>query len=404
MKLSEIATYVTDKILSSNISLEDYVTTDSLLQEKKGRAIATNLPPQDCNLTRFQVGDVLVANIRPYLKKIWLADCDGGCSNDVLVFRAINGHSSKFLYAVLLHDAFYDYAMLGSKGSKMPRGDKDQIMRYETPMQSNEDYIGNFIVNIKNKIETLNTINRNLEAMAKQLYDYWFVQFDFPDENGRPYKSSGGKMVWNEKLKREIPEGWSSIKIRDLADTIRESCTPSLMPDLSYRHFSIPAFDKSGDYDIEKGIDIQSDKFIINERLVLISKLNPWTSRVVWCGNYDNQICSTEYVALQPKREWEKGYLYWCLKSEKLIAYASKGATGTSNSHKRVSPEFLTAFDIPYKSDIVKDYSVLTESIQHQILRNKGEIKALTKQRDELLPLLMNGQVSVTPPAVNCDL
>jgi type I restriction enzyme S subunit len=166
MKLSEIATYVTDKILSSDISLEDYVTTDSLLQEKKGRVIATNLPPQECSLIHFQKGDVLVANIRPYLKKIWLADCDGGCSNDVLAFRAINGHSAEFLYAVLLQDLFFEYTMQGAKGSKMPRGDKDQIMRYEIPMQSHEDYIGSFIVNIKDKIETLNAINRNLPLAA----------------------------------------------------------------------------------------------------------------------------------------------------------------------------------------------------------------------------------------------
>jgi type I restriction enzyme S subunit len=166
MKLSEISTYVADKVLSGSINIEDYVTTDSLLQEKKGREIATNLPPQECSLTHFQKGDVLVANIRPYLKKVWLADCDGGCSNDVLAFRAINGHSSDFLYAVLLQDSFYDYVMQGTKGSKMPRGDKEQIMRYELPMQSHEDYIGSFIVNIKDKIKTLNAINRNLPLAA----------------------------------------------------------------------------------------------------------------------------------------------------------------------------------------------------------------------------------------------
>jgi type I restriction enzyme S subunit len=127
---------------------------------------ATNLPPQECNLTHFQEGDVLVANIRPYLKKVWLADGDGGCSNDVLVFRAVDGHKSAFLYAVLLQDSFFDYTMQGAKGSKMPRGDKEQIMRYEIPMQSHEDYIGSFIVNIKDKIEILNSINRNLTLAA----------------------------------------------------------------------------------------------------------------------------------------------------------------------------------------------------------------------------------------------
>ncbi len=91
----------------------------------------------------------------------------------------------------------------------MPRGDKEQILRYEMPTFScSEESIGTFFLNLDRKIHLNERTNQNLEAMAKQLYDYWFVQFDFPNENGKPYKSSGGKMVWNEKLKREIPEGW----------------------------------------------------------------------------------------------------------------------------------------------------------------------------------------------------
>ena len=104
-KLSSIADYVTDKISSNDIALREYVTTDCILQNKKGREIATNLPPQSCCLTRYQRGDVLIANIRPYLKKVWFADIDGGASSDVLVFRVKEGHSPSFLYAVLLQDS-----------------------------------------------------------------------------------------------------------------------------------------------------------------------------------------------------------------------------------------------------------------------------------------------------------
>ena len=108
MFLSDIAVYVKDRVSIQEIRLVDYVTTDSLLQNKRGRICAQNLPPVVCNLTRFQKGDVLVANIRPYLKKIWFADCSGGCSSDVLVFRAKPGHCPNFLYAVLMQDSFYD--------------------------------------------------------------------------------------------------------------------------------------------------------------------------------------------------------------------------------------------------------------------------------------------------------
>ncbi len=171
MKLSDIAEFVTDKISSSSISLDSYVTTDSLLQNKRGRELAQNLPPMQCALTNYKKGDVLVANIRPYLKKVWFADSEGGCSSDVLVFRAKNEHYPSFLYAILMQDAFFDYAMLGAKGSKMPRGDKNQIMRYELPIftSAEEENIGNIMVDIISKINVNRQINDNLPKLDRSL-------------------------------------------------------------------------------------------------------------------------------------------------------------------------------------------------------------------------------------------
>ena len=165
MKLKDIANYVTEKIGSDKITIENYVTTDCILPDKQGRTTATNLPPQRCTLTKFQKGDVLVANIRPYLKKIWCANCDGGASADVLVFRAKNGHTDKYLYAVLMQDAFYDWTMKGPKGSRMPRGDKNQIMDFPIIEMdhSQEEVIGNLISDIENKINLNKQINRNLD-------------------------------------------------------------------------------------------------------------------------------------------------------------------------------------------------------------------------------------------------
>ena len=169
-QLCEIAYFVTDKIPLENVLLTDYVTTDSLLPNKAGRCIAQNLPPQKCVLTHYKCGDVLVANIRPYLKKIWFADREGGASADVLVFRAKSGHSQEFLYASLLQDSFYDYVMKGKKGSKMPRGDKDQIMRYSIPKLSlaEEACIGNMILSFCAKINVNRRINDNLRASRAQ--------------------------------------------------------------------------------------------------------------------------------------------------------------------------------------------------------------------------------------------
>ena len=130
MVLKDIAYYVEESISSDNIEMSQYVTTDSLLQNKEGRVLASNLPPQPCSLTHFMVGDVLIANIRPYLKKVWKADIEGGCSKDVLVIRAKDGHCSEYIYALSMQDSFFENAMLGNKGTQMPRGDKNKIMEF----------------------------------------------------------------------------------------------------------------------------------------------------------------------------------------------------------------------------------------------------------------------------------
>ena len=395
-KLSSIADYVTDKISSNDIALREYVTTDCILQNKKGREIATNLPPQSCCLTRYQRGDVLIANIRPYLKKVWFADIDGGASSDVLVFRAKEGHSPSFLYAVLLQDSFFDYVMQGAKGSKMPRGDKEQILRYEMPTLScSEESIGTFFLNLDQKIRLNEQINQNLEAMAKQLYDYWFVQFDFPNKDGKPYKSSGGEMVWNEKLKRMIPKEWTNANIYQLASISKETVNPQAQPNELFKHYSLPEYDKTGTYAEEYGIDIQSAKFIVTNNCILVSNLNPWTSRVI-CGNRgSNQICSTEFVVWNPASLKTKGFLFMLAKSAKFIEYCTQGATGTSHSHRRINPELMMKFDFPYNSEIAIKFSLLIENIIVHLHNNIAQLKVLTKQRDELLPLLMNGQITI---------
>ena len=209
-KLSSIAYYVTDKIRSNDISLAEYVTTDCILQNKKGREVATNLTPQPCSLIRYQRGDVLIANIRPYLKKVWFADIDGGASPDVLVFRAKDGHSPSFLYAILLQDSFFDYVMQGTKGSKMPRGDKEQILRYEMPTFScSEESIGTFFLNLDRKIHLNERINQNLEAMIADVMDYKFLS----NVEKLPKRRIGDIALI--KAGGDCPQKWSKYKTKD---------------------------------------------------------------------------------------------------------------------------------------------------------------------------------------------
>lgn len=261
------------------------------------------------------------------------------------------------------------------------------------PSIEEQHIIGKLLADLDRKIELNKQINDNLEAMAKQLYNYWFVQFDFINEEGKPYKSSGGAMVWNEKLKREIPQGWSGVSLKDLAVTSRNAITP--IENEVYQHFSIPSFDACGSYSLDNGSDIKSDKFVLQEGQLLVSKLNPWFNRVVWVPRGTNMIGSTEFVVLNPNNKSESGYIYSVIKSPKFVAYCSQAATGTSHSQRRVSPDVLMAFKVAYEPDVVQKYGCFMENIQKRQAELLSETATLTKQRNEFLPLLMNGQISI---------
>ena len=376
MKLNDIAEFVTDKISSSGISLDRYVTTDSLLQNRRGRETAQNLPPMPCALTHYRQGDVLVANIRPYLKKVWYADSEGGCSSDVLAFRAKNGHCPSFLYTVLMQDAFFDYAMSGAKGSKMPRGDKDQIMRYELPTFTplEEENIGNMMVDIMSKINVNRQINDNLEAMAKQLYDYWFVQFDFPNEDGKPYKSSGGAMVWNDKLKREIPQGWDFCFLEDLL-TIRNGRDHKHLADGIYPVYgSGGEMRKVSEYLYDGESVLMPRKGSLNNIMYVNEAF--WTVDTMFYSEMKLSNCAK--------------YIYYTIKDIDFTRWDSGTGVPSMTSSTLYSIKLVK----PQNETLKKFDEMISPLFEHMKQISKQNV-VLTKHRDELLPLLMNGQASV---------
>ena len=374
-KLSSIAYYVTDKISSNDISLSEYVTTDCILQNKKGREVASNLPPHPCCLTRYQRGDILIANIRPYLKKVWFADIDGGASSDVLVFRAKEGHSPSFLYAVLLQDSFFDYVMQGAKGSKMPRGDKEQILRYEMPTLScSEESIGTFFLNLDKKIRLNEQINQNLEAMAKQLYDYWFVQFDFPNEEGKPYKSSGGKMVWNEKLKREIPDGWNNCTLEYFL-TIKNGRDHKHLAEGLYPVYGSGGEMRRVNENLYRGESVLMPRKGTLNNIMYVDEAF-WTVDTMFYSEMKIPHCAK--------------YIFFAIKDIDFTRWNS----GTGVPSMTASTLYNLLMIKPIK-DLLKKFDMTITPIFYKVKQIRVESEELAKQRDELLPLLMNGQVSV---------
>lgn len=165
-KLSDIATYPSERVDIASLNLKTYISTENMLPNKGGISFSASLPSVSFTKS-FKKGDVLVSNIRPYFKKIWLAEFDGGCSNDVLVFRPQKGIvSGEFLYFILSNDDFFNYMMAGSKGTKMPRGDKKSIMNYTISDYSfnNQEKLTRILLPLNIKIQNNLKINDNLAA------------------------------------------------------------------------------------------------------------------------------------------------------------------------------------------------------------------------------------------------
>ena len=177
--LGEVCDFSKDKVAVSVLDLENYISTENLLPNKGGVTEAASLP-KIVTTTSFNVGDILISNIRPYFKKIWRAKFSGGCSNDVLVIRAKKNVEPRFLYYVLSEDKFFDLVTATAKGTKMPRGDKQVIMNYPVPdfPLETQKKIAAVLSALDDKIELNNAINKNLEEQAQAIFDEFYRKAD----------------------------------------------------------------------------------------------------------------------------------------------------------------------------------------------------------------------------------
>ena len=172
--LNDIATFMKDKINTTNLSIDDYVSTENMKSNFSGVDTAISVP-ESTNAVRYKKGDVLISNIRPYLKKVWAANRNGGCSADVFVFRA-KKLSPSFLHYVMANDTFINYVMTGAKGVKMPRGDKQQILKYTlaVPMAEEQHKICHLMTLLDERISTQNKIIDKLQSLIKGIYSFVF--------------------------------------------------------------------------------------------------------------------------------------------------------------------------------------------------------------------------------------
>lgn len=292
-----------------------------------------------------------------------------------------------------------DYLFTIASVTRTPILSKSTFEEIVIPMpdRSIQDNVVGILKPIDDMIENNKRIGSELEDMAKTLYDYWFVQFDFPDENGEPYRASGGKMVWNEQLKREIPDGWNLGSVNNLLKIENTSVIPKKYGNAVMEHYSIPAFDDDHNPVYEEASTIESGKYAVDPECILISKLNPQFKRL-WDPYCDtaNAICSTEFIVYRPKVAWTRPFCYAVLNSDAFYSHMTGKATCSTGSRKRIQPDVSASFELPIPDKkTMHSFTELYAPIMEKRKNLYKENRELTRLRDWLLPMLMNGQVTV---------
>lgn len=245
---------------------------------------------------------------------------------------------------------------------------------------------------IDRKISLNRAINQNLEALAKQIYDYWFVQFDFPDENGRPYKSSGGKMVWNEDINFPIPYNWCGSKLKMIANYVSDKIPVLKMEKNKYVSTENLLPNRQGLLGVANLPKVNSVTKC-RKGDTLISNIRPYFKKIFFCPS-DGFGCSSDVLCLRAKEEINEFFLFGLLAQDVFFDYVMSGSKGSKMPRGDKEQILNYGIVVPNKK-IVESYNKIIRPIMSIINGNREQINSLVKQRDELLPFLMNGQVTI---------
>ena len=318
-------------------------------------------------------------------------------SNIVWIENDESKVTNQFLYYFLQTNPF-----ITTNGSTIKRLYNDNLRDTKipnVPSIQQQNQITDILGALDEKIQINNQINQELEAMAKTLYDYWFVQFDFPDQNGKPYKSSGGKMVYNPELKREIPEGWGVETLKDFESKIITGKTPSRansdnfggeIPFITIGDIRGNTFIYSTSETLtDLGASVQQNKYLPEGSLCVscIATVGEIGFTTEW-SHTNQQINSIVF-----EDETNRYYLYFALKNYFENANAS---AKTGNTFANMNKEDFSGIRIILpRNEIKNNFHKMTEPYFAQIKCLQGQNQELTQLRDWLLPMLMNGQGKV---------
>ena len=346
---------------------------------RKAEKFITEKGVNNSSATLFPKNSVLVALYGATAGKVSLLDIDATTNQAVCAIYPNNKFSTKFLKYYL--DTLYSYLVGISTGSARDNLSQKGIQELEIPFPNlpTQKAIAKVLSDLDTKIELNNRINKELEAMAKTLYDYWFVQFDFPNEKGKPYKSSGGKMVYNEELKREIPVGWKVVKLGSYAEiskgdliTEKEANDGNIKVVAAGLNFSY--FHNESNRD--------KNTITISASGANAGYVNFWRE----------PIFASDCTTVRGKNDTITIMLLQYLRL--LQPYISSQAKGSAQPHVYPDDIRYLYFPVPPKH-LIEKYDKVVLPANEQIANNHKQNQQLTALRDWLLPMLMNGQVSV---------
>ena len=403
-KLGEVVIPIKDRIETSCLDLTSYISTENMLPDKAGITLSSGVPSG--NAVMFKTDDILISNIRPYFKKIWRANRDGGCSADVICLRASYAVDPLFLYYHLSQDLFFDYVMQGAKGTKMPRGDRNQIMQWpiSLPPKGEQHKIASILSVLDDKIEVNRRINDNfyfafleiiliwlptshrndnLEHQAQALFKSWFVDFE-------PFKDGG----FEETEQGMIPKGWKAGSLEDITTQKAERVggredvkvlspvtTGQLM--LSEEYFSKQVFSES----IVKYKVVEKGDFAYNPARVNIGSLGR--------NNFDFDGCvSPVYVVFSCKGGYAHLFdLY--RKTEKFKTEVNLRAIGGVRQSLNYKDFAFIQCIIP-PLYVVEEFNAIYDHLLVMQKHTCEESDRLASLRDTLLPRLMSGNLKVS--------
>ena len=368
VKLGEISQYVNDKIAITATNESNYISTDSMLKDRGG-IIAPESIPSDGKVTKYQSNDILVSNIRPYFKKIWFSNREGGCSNDVLVFRARKGIISRYLYYILSVDTFFEHMMAGANGTKMPRGNKKLILNYsfDLPPLPTQHRIATILSRYDSLIENYQKQIKLLEEAAQRLYKEWFIDLHFPGHE-------------NTKIVDGVPEGWEKKKVGDMISKIQR--TKQVTANNYQASGKIPVIDQSRNFiagytdDSECLVKVTVPYIVFGDHTRIL-KYIPFS--------FAKGADGTQLIMSNDLERMPQTLFYNSLIEIDLSNYSY------ARHFKYLKEEFVL---LP-SEHIARKYDSIVSRYYQSIQKSREQIRLLTEARDRLLPKLMSGEIDV---------